>query len=124
MLLVKLFIGGVKKRFDMRNCFTETISYLDQKFDLPQVWGKWTWSDLETFVKHQSKFLARKDHYAFFASFCKPVKNAQADDVLLWDRGVGVCINQFFYWTYDHTEAAVVTRKIERDATIMRLNNE
>ena len=50
----------------MKNCFTETISYLDQKYDLPQVWGKWTWNDLEAFVKHQNKFLARKDHIGFF----------------------------------------------------------
>ena len=42
----------------MKNCFTETISYLDQKYDLPQVWGKWTWNDLEAFVKHQNKMMS------------------------------------------------------------------
>nr|BAR33987.1 hypothetical protein [uncultured Mediterranean phage uvMED] len=108
----------------MKNCFTETISYLDHKYDLPQVWGKWTWSDLEAFVKHQNKFLARKDHIGFFDSFCQRVKHAQADDVILWDRGVGVCINQFFYWTYDHIEKGVVTRRIENNAILMRLNHE
>ena len=121
---MRSFTGADKRRFKMKNCFTETISYLDQKYDLPQVWGKWTWDDLESFVKHQNKFLARKDHIGFFSSFCDQVKRAKKDDVVLWDRGVGVCINPFFYWTYDHIQKAVVTRRIENDAILMRLNHE
>ena len=107
----------------MKNCFTEAIAYLDQKYDLPDVWGKWTWRDIEKFVKHQNKFLARKDHINFFASFCKRVTSAKLDDVVLWQSGVGICINKFFYWTYDHEEEAVITKKIDKECIIMRLNN-
>ncbi len=108
----------------MKNCFTETIAYLNKKYTLPVGWGKWKTLDKEVFVKHQNKFLVRKDHINFFDSFCQRVKSAKADDVILWDRGVGVCINQFFYWTYDHDKKSVVTRKIENDAILMRLNYE
>lgn len=107
-----------------KNCFTETIAYLNAKYALPVGWGKWQTLDREVFVKHQNKFLVRKDHINFFASFCQRVKSAKTDDVILWDRGVGVCINQFFYWTYDHEVQAVVTRKIENNAILMRLNYE
>ena len=107
----------------MKNCFTEAIVYLNKKYDLPEGWGGWKTLDRDVFVKNQNKFLARQDHVRFFASFCNKVTSAKTDDVVLWKSGVGICINQFCYWTFDHEESAVVTRKIDKDCTIMRLNN-
>ena len=108
----------------MKNCFTETIAYLNKSYLLPKYFDKWRILDREVFVKNQNKFLARKLHIAFFDSFCEKVNSAEMDDVVLWESGVGVCINKFFYWTYDHEVAAVVTRKIEKDFIIMRLKGE
>jgi|TARA_R110000822_G_scaffold198101_1_gene336192 hypothetical protein len=107
-----------------KNCFTETVSYLNKSYPLPMYFDKWRILDREVFVKHQNKFLARKLHIAFFNSFCEKVSSAKLDDVVLWKSGVGVCINKFFYWTYDHEMQAVVTRKIEKDFIIMRLKGE
>jgi len=108
----------------MKNCFTEAVAYLNKNYDLPEGWGKWKTLDRDVFVKHQNKILARKDHYNFFASFCKQVDSAETDDIVLWDHGVGVCINRFCYWTFDHTVQAVVTRKLDSGCTLMRLKNE
>jgi len=116
-------LGQAKDSLIMKNCFTETIAYLNKDYDLPEGWGKWKTLDREVFVKNQNKFLARGDHINFFASFCNKVTSAKFDDVVLWKSGVGVCINKFFYWTYDHELAEVVTRKIDKDCTIMRIKN-
>ena len=107
----------------MQNCFTITYKYLSQKYDLPKSWRNWKEADMKTFVIEQKRFLARKEHFAFFKSFCKPVKKAKKDDVVLWDRGVGVCINKFAYWTYDHEVKAVITKKINKDCLLMRINH-
>tara|TARA_B100000768_G_scaffold172980_1_gene181770 strand:+ start:8164 stop:8490 length:327 start_codon:yes stop_codon:yes gene_type:complete len=108
----------------MKNCFTEAIAHLNQNYKLPAGWKKWNTLDREVFVKNQNKFLARKDHINFFKSFCDEVKSAKADDVVLWDSGVGICINRFFYWTYDHSQQKVVTRKLDREHILMRLTYE
>ena len=108
----------------MKNCFTETIAHLNKSYSLPKYFGKLRILDREVYVKNQRKFLVAGLHFSFFESFCKKVSRAQLDDVVLWANGIGVCINQFFYWTYDHELQTVVTRKIEKDFIIMRLNNE
>ena len=116
-------MGASKDGLIMKNCFTTTYKYLSQKYVLPTSWRNWNEADMDSFVIEQKRFLARRDHLKFFKSFCHRVKVGQKDDVVLWDRGVGVCINKFAYWTYDHEVKAVITKKINKDCLLMRINH-
>jgi hypothetical protein len=107
------------------NCFTEAIKYLDERHDLPQRWGKYELDvrDMDYYVLHQRGFLARRDHYGFFGSFCDTVKNAQKGDVILTDECVGIAINRYAYWVMnehnEHIEHSIMTK----GCTVMRVRN-
>lgn len=107
----------------MDNCFTTTFKYLNLRYALPQSWKGWTIKDMETFVKDEKKFLGRKDHIAFFRSFCEKVKTAKKDDIVLTRKSVGVAINRFTYWVYNEDLGRVEHLNLDKDCLIMRINN-
>lgn len=107
----------------MNNCFTATYNYLNLRYTLPQQWNGWTVKDMDKFVKDEKKFLGRKDHIAFFRSFCEKVKTAKKDDIVLTRKSVGVAINRFTYWVYNEDLDRVVHKKLNNDCLIMRVNN-
>jgi len=107
----------------MKNCFTITYKYLSQKYALPTSWRNWKEADMDSFVIEQKRFLARRDHFAFFKSFCHRVKVGKKDDVVLTRRSVGVCINRFFYWVYSEDLGVVEAKKLDKDCLIMRITN-
>ncbi len=106
----------------MQNCFTITYKYLSQKYDLPKSWRNWKEADMKTFVIEQKRFLARKEHFAFFKSFCKPVKKAKKDDIVLTRKSVGVAINQFTYWVWSEDLNQIIHLKLDKDCLLMRIN--
>lgn len=105
------------------NCFTTAYKYLNLRYTLPQEWDGWTVEDMNVFVKDEKKFLVRKDHIAFFRSFCYKVKTAKKDDLVLNRKSVGVAINQFTYWVYSEDLDRIVHSKLDKDCLIMRINN-
>ena len=107
----------------MTNCFTTVYSYLNAHFNVPQEWCGWTILDMDTFVKDEKRFLGRKDHIAFFKSFCTKVKEAKKDDVVLTRKSVGVAINQFTYWVWSEDSNSIVHKKLNKDCLIMRVKN-
>ena len=107
----------------MTNCFTTVYSYLNAHFNVPQEWCGWTILDMDTFVKDEKRFLGRKDHIAFFKSFCKTVKTAKKDDIVLTRTSVGVAINQFTYWVWSEDSNSIVHKKLNKDCLIMRVKN-
>jgi hypothetical protein len=107
----------------INNCFTTAYKYLNLRYTLPQSWHEWTIEDMNKFVKDEKKFLGRKDHIAFFRSFCSKVKEAKKDDIVLTRKSVGVAINQFTYWVYNEDLERTVHKKLGNDCLIMRINN-
>ena len=106
----------------MINCFTTVYNYLNLRYTLPQEWNGWTVADMETFVKDERKFLGRKDHIAFFRSFCSKVKKAKKDDIVLTRTSVGVAINQFTYWVWSEDLDSVIHKKLDKECLIMRVD--
>lgn len=107
----------------MRNCFTVVYKYLSVKYSLPTEWNGYTQANMDDFVKDQKRFLARKDHIAFFKSFCSLTKTAKKDDIVLTRSGCGVAINQFMYWIWNEDRDQVVHKKLNEKCLIMRINN-
>jgi hypothetical protein len=99
------------------------FKYLSARYNLPESWNGWTVDDMDSFVEDEKKFLARKDHIAFFRSFCSRVKEAKKDDIVLTRKSVGVAINQFAYWVYNEDLNRVVHKKLDKSCLIMRINN-
>ena len=107
----------------MNNCFTTVYNYLNLRYSMPKEWNGYTQEDMELFVKDEKKFLGRKDHIAFFRSFCSKVKDAKKDDIVLTRKSVGVAINQFTYWVYNEDMERTVHKKLDKGCLIMRINN-
>lgn len=107
----------------MNNCFTTAFRYLSKKYKLPTSWNGWTVEDMDTFIKDEKKFLSRKDHIAFFRSFCTRVKSAKRDDIVLTRGSVGVAINEFSYWVYSEDLKTIKTKALSDKCLIMRIDN-
>jgi len=107
----------------MINCFTTVYNYLNSRYTLPQEWNGWTVADMDNFVKDEKRFLGRKDHIAFFKSFCKTVKTAKKDDIVLTRTSVGVAINQFTYWVWSEDSDSVIHKKLDKKCLIMRVDH-
>lgn len=109
----------------MINCFTEAIKYLDKHKNIPKRWGKYELdvSNMDYYVLHQREFLARRDHYGYFGSFCNTVEKAQKGDVILTDECVGIAINQFVYWVMNEHNEKIETSIMTKSCTVMRIRN-
>jgi|JMBY01.1.fsa_nt_gi hypothetical protein len=108
----------------MTNCFTVVINYLNIRYVLPSGWGEYTLdiNNMDLFVKNQTSFLAKKQHIGFFKSFCKIVKTAKKDDIVLTRTSVGVAINQFTYWVWSEDLDSVIHKKLDKECLIMRVD--
>lgn len=107
----------------MINCFVAVYKHLDKLYGLPHKWHGYTVDDMDLFVKDQKKFLARRDHIAFFRSFCERVKSAKKDDIVLTKGSVGCAINRFTYWVYSEDTKGIIHKKIDKDCLIMRFKH-
>jgi len=107
----------------MDNCFTVAYNYLNLRYEIPHEWNGYTRKDMDLFVKSEKKFLSRKDHIAFFKSFCKKTEVAKKDDIVLTRKSVGVSINQFTYWVYSEDLGRIEHKKINKECLIMRVGN-
>ena len=109
----------------MRNCFTEVITYLNNKYNLPQGWKdyKLDVNNMDLYVEQEKKFLARKDHIGFFKSFCNLVKIAKKDDIVLTKTSVGCAINEFAYWVYNEDLNQIEHKLLDKDCLVLRINN-
>jgi len=109
----------------MTNCFTVVINYLNVRYALPNGWGNYTLNvnNMDLYVKNEKRFLAKREHIGFFRSFCRVVKDAKKDDIVLTRTSVGVAINRFTYWVYNEDLERVEHKKLDKDCLIMRLNN-
>ena len=106
----------------INNCFTAVYHYLNERFIIPHEWNGWTVADMETFIKDEKKFLGRKDHIAFFRSFCTKVNQAEKDDIVLTRKSVGVAINQFTYWVHNEDLNKVEHKPLDKSCLVMRIN--
>lgn len=107
----------------MNNCFTTVYNYLNLRYSIPKKWNGYTDKDMDLFVKDEKRFLAKKEHIAFFKSFCALVKTAKKDDIVLTRKSVGCAINQFTYWVYNEDLERVVHKKLDNNCLILRINN-
>ena len=109
----------------MTNCFTVVIQYLSVRYPLPKGWKdyKLNVNNMDEFVKDEKRFLAKRQHIGFFKSFCKKVKTAKKDDIVLTKTSVGCAINQFTYWVYNEELSRVVHKQLDNDCLIMRVHN-
>ena len=109
----------------MRNCFTEVITYLNNKYNLPQGWKdyKLDVNNMDLYVEQEKKFLARKDHIGFFKSFCNLVKIAKKDDIVLTKTSVGCAINEFAYWVYNEDLNQIEHKLLDKSCLVLRINN-
>lgn len=107
------------------NCFTVVIQYLSVRYPLPKIWKDYVINvnNLDEYVKNEKRFLAKREHIGFFKSFCKKVKTAKKDDIVLTKTSVGVAINKFTYWVYNHDLERIEHNKLDKDCIIMRLSN-
>jgi len=109
----------------MRNCFTEVINYLNLYYDLPNGWKdyKLDVNNMDLYVEQEKKFLARKEHIGFFKSFCKPVKKAEKNDIVLTRTSVGCAINKFAYWVYNEDLKHIEHKLLDKKCLVLRINN-
>jgi len=107
----------------MNNCFTLAYRYLNEKYALPQRWKGWTVEDMDEFVLHEKKFLASRQHIAFFRSFCEKVGIAKKDDIVLTRKSVGVAINEFTYWVWSEDTQKIKHKPVNKECIILRLRN-
>jgi hypothetical protein len=107
----------------MENCFTKVYKHLSRSYNLPKEWNGYTNENMDLFVEKEKKFLAKKEHILFFKSFCKKVKYAKRDDIVLTKTSVGCAVNEFVYWVWSEDKHTIVLEKLDKDCLIMRINN-
>ena len=110
-------------KMKMSNCFTVVYNYLQKHYKIPAVWKGLNINDnMDLYVIKQKQFLAKKQHIAFFNSFCTIVKRAKKDDIVLTKFTVGIAVNKFSYWLYDEGTKRIGCEALNKDCIIMRLN--
>jgi len=109
---------------NMINCFTFTYKYLKNNgVYVPKEWKQYTQKDMKRFILDYQYFLNNRIHYDFFESFCEYVNEAQENDIIIDDFGVGVAINKFKYITIKEKNSKSFLYDIEKHQKILRVKN-
>jgi hypothetical protein len=108
----------------MMNCFTASYDFLRIKgYKVPDTWNGWNYDNPDCFVMYDKDFLKRRDHIAFFKSFCDQVENPEKDDIVLTRSSVGIALNGTKQWIYSEVNNKMIIKAIKPNSIIMRVNN-
>lgn len=104
------------------NCFHYVYLTLKKRgFNIPDTWNNYTYLDeckkIDDNPKH---YLKNNIHYEYFKSFAKEVKNAQKNDIILHNLGVGIALDNTHFTTLNHLEN-VVPKPIRKSCKILRV---